>query len=216
MNARLYQVTTGISEKTLCATGGALGVWFFGCSVGCKGCATPGSWGSQGREEALTVPVEALLRLAVARDAKALVVSGGEPTEQAPAVEALVAGYKARFPDRETLLFSGLRYQRLQRQFGALLRHFDTVVAGPFVQDLATGAALVASSNQELVMQTDLARGLYKGFREWPAPRQQLASRWTETGIELVTVGIPRASSRAAQPIHWQAHKAPAVFFAQE
>lgn len=212
----LSQLAFGLAARTLSASSNAMGVWTFGCSIGCPGCASPHTWSAEGAREARQVHVNSLLELARLRNVGALVASGGEPSEQAGAVLALAQGFKTTFPDREAVLYSGLRYARLQRDFPDLLNAFDVVVAGPFVERLAANQPLLGSSNQELVLQTALAQRLYADWRHWPAPRLQVASRVVdERLIELVTVGIPRSAKAPAGssvhdtfPIRWTSRKA--------
>jgi anaerobic ribonucleoside-triphosphate reductase activating protein len=205
----LSQVAYGMDARTLSASANAMGVWPFGCSLNkCPGCTSPHTWSEEGAREARHVHVNTLLELARQRDVGALVVSGGEPSDQADAVLALATGFKTTFPDREAVLYSGLRYSRLQRDFPDLVKAFDVVVAGPFVQHLAANQPLLGSSNQALVLQTGLAQRLYADWQHWSAPRLQVASRVVdEQRIELVTVGIPRSAKTAAAqdtfPVQW-------------
>jgi anaerobic ribonucleoside-triphosphate reductase activating protein len=198
----LSQVAYGLAACTLSASDNAMGVWFWGCQLQCPGCASPHTWSEESRHDAMLVDVHRLLNRAKDMAPGALVISGGEPSEQADGVLALAAGFKQLFPQREVVLYTGLRFAPLQRAFAPLVSAVDVVVAGPFVQSLADGQhPMAGSTNQEVVLRTALAREKYSDWRQWPAPRVQVAARALSSGTELVTVGIPRG---LAQPIRWQ------------
>jgi anaerobic ribonucleoside-triphosphate reductase activating protein len=197
----LSQVAYGLAARTLSASDNAMGVWIWGCQLQCPGCASPHTWADESRRDAMLVDVRRLLDRAKEMAPGALVISGGEPTEEADGVRALAKGFKQLFPSREVVLYSGLRFAPLQRAFASLVDAVDVVVAGPFVQSLADGRhPLAGSTNQEVVLRTALAREKYSDWRQWPAPRVQVAAQALPSGTEIVTVGIPRGT---AQPIRW-------------
>lgn len=199
----LTQVAFGLAARNLGAAPERMGVWTYGCSIGCPGCASPHTWDATHRAAATRVPVDRLLAWAEARHPRGLVISGGEPTEQAVPVTELAQGFRALFPDREIVLYTGLRYAVLLQRFPELTAAMDVVVAGPFVAALASkGHALAGSGNQEVRLQTPLARMLFADWADWPAPKlqvsvqQRLPGGRTQT-IDVVTVGIPLRHAKA-------------------
>jgi len=111
-------------------------VWVQGCTVGCPGCANQAYLPHIRRVQ---MPVERLLAHFRGRRGRidGLSVLGGEPTEQAGAVTALLEGVKKL--GFSTVVFSGLTYEVLQKDpcCRALLAHTDLLVDGPYVESLS-------------------------------------------------------------------------------
>ena len=198
----LRQLAFGLAPGVLGAAGNRMGVWTYGCSLPrCFGCTSAQTWHEASAADAHWVDVAALLHLAVKRNPGGMVLSGGEPSDQATGCTLLASGFKALYPEREVVLYSGLRWGSLQARFPDLVAAVDVVVAGPYVQTLPANA-LAGSSNQEVRLLTPLARKLFKGWESWPLHRLQVASQTTASGdTEIITVGIPENQrvSQAAQ-----------------
>lgn len=184
----IHQLAFGLAHGVLGATANRMGVWTQGCSLRhCPGCCSRTTWGAdQGR----WMNIETLVGLARAqsRPPSGLTVSGGEPTDQAPALAGLLTTFRAAFPAAEVVLYSGLRWPTLATRHGALLDLVDVVVAGPYVRTLPA-TPLAGSSNQEVRLLTPLAERLYRGWKEWPKHPLQVGG-----SNRLVTVGIPDTS----------------------
>jgi anaerobic ribonucleoside-triphosphate reductase activating protein len=107
-------------------------IWVQGCSLRCPGCANQAYLAHR---SAVRMPVARLLaHLARRRRAiDGLSVSGGEPTEQADAVGALLAGAHAL--GLSTVVFSGHTHERLRKDPACLnlLAHTDLLIDGPFI-----------------------------------------------------------------------------------
>ena len=113
-------------------------------------------------------------------------IAGGEPTEQAEAVAALLAG--AQSLGLSTVVFSGHTLAHLRRDPAceALLAHTDLLIDGPFIAAQAdTDLYWRGSRNQNLIRLTDR-------FRETDlaAPRANGEILLTSERISLVGVGI--------------------------
>lgn len=196
---RLNQVVFGLGPGVLGASGNRMGVWTQGCSLPkCPGCTSTHTWPPEGGK---VVSVEALLRLVRVqiRAPSGLTVSGGEPTDQAEAVTAFIAGFRAAFPDTEIVLYTGLRWPVLAKRFPALVTPLDVAVSGPYVRT-REATPLAGSGNQEVKLLTPLAERLYRGWRDWPRHALQIGRGRAD---EIVTVGIPDTPrlARAARQV---------------
>jgi len=113
-------------------------LWVQGCSIRCPGCVNTAYFEHEPR---LLLPVSRLLAHFAARcgSIDGLSVLGGEPTEQAEAVAALVEG--VRDLGFSTVVYSGRTYERLassgEPSIRRLLAATDLLIEGPFVQALA-------------------------------------------------------------------------------
>lgn len=205
----LRQLAFGLEAGVLGAADNRMAVWTFGCNLSCPGCSSSHTWRKSSAADAHWVSVKTLLRLALERDVQGIVISGGEPTLQAPAATALAKGFKARFPEMEVVLYSGMLFEPLHARFTELVEAVDVVVAGPYDQSLPP-TPLAGSSNQEVVLRTPVAERLFSGWESWPLHRMQIASQIADSGdTEIVTVGIPHNQrlAKALQDVKHQVHQ---------
>lgn len=187
MLLRLNQVAFGLGPGVLGASPNRMGVWTQGCSLPkCPGCSSVHTWPA---DVGSMVPIKSLIRLAHAQalPPSGLTLSGGEPTDQAGGVMALVQAFRVAFPNTEVVLYTGLRWAEFAGRFPELVALLDVVVAGPYVRT-REATPLAGSSNQEIRLLTPLAEQLYQDWPSWPRHRVQIGQGRTD---ELVIVGIP-------------------------
>jgi anaerobic ribonucleoside-triphosphate reductase activating protein len=107
-------------------------LWVQGCSLRCPGCANQAYLAHESRRQ---LSIARLLRHFETRGGRidGVSVLGGEPTEQAEAVAALLEGVQAL--GMSTVLFSGHTLEHLRRNPAChdLLAHTDLLIDGPFV-----------------------------------------------------------------------------------
>jgi len=193
---RVAQVAFNLGQYVLGARAGGMGVWVAGCSLNkCLGCTSAHTW-DQTSGSVLTVAQLIGVACGQSQPPSRLMVSGGEPTDQADAVMALVRAFSREFPNAETVLYTGLRWSAMTRRFAALADAVDVVIAGPYVQSLPA-TPLAGSANQTVHLLTARAAERYGDWLQWPMHAVQVAAG---RGHDLVTVGIPKrgAMQRAA------------------
>lgn len=162
-------------------------VWVQGCSIHCTGCLVPESWSISARGTDHDPAQLAHDLLGSDPDAN-LTVSGGEPTEQAGAVAALLAA--ARQMGRNTWVYTGRILEDLVESDDpdtlALLANTDVLVDGPFRIDLAGAFLYRGSSNQRIIRLTD-AIGEEDATTGTPGRVEFLL----DTSGELTLMGVP-------------------------
>jgi anaerobic ribonucleoside-triphosphate reductase activating protein len=124
-----------------------------GCTIQCPGCFNPHTWDHAAYSEAWSH--DRLADLLLRDRPGGVTISGGEPMEQAEAVQELLRCLRERNPTLSTLMYTGFTRARLERsdQWALMRPHLDVVVAGPYRRDLhVKGGGLVSSSNQELML----------------------------------------------------------------
>ncbi len=124
-------------------------IWLQGCTLGCKGCFNPASHApGGGREVGVEILAEQVIRQSAGIDG--ITVSGGEPLQQAPALEGLLRAIRAETA-LSVLLFTGYRLPEVRAipQGPAILGLIDVLVAGRYVPKRAVGRALLGSANQK-------------------------------------------------------------------
>lgn len=161
-----------------------------GCSIRCKGCFSPHTWNRSGGKE---LPVTEVAAQLLATNPDGVTISGGEPTEQLPAlVELLVLLDAARRGGK-------LRYGVLMYT-GTTEAQRDALEQWPFARSLLDGAVvgpydssnplfpperLCSSANQRLLLFGDLLT--YEMFDKLPT----LELVATPDGVRML--GFPRS-----------------------
>jgi anaerobic ribonucleoside-triphosphate reductase activating protein len=145
---------------TALGPGSRLGVWFQGCSLACHGCLSRDTWDPAGGTD---TTVAALLEAAegLCPDGPdGVTITGGEPFEQADALDELVTGVRrwSDSVDREIdiLTYSGLPLETLLRQHEPIVRRLDALIPEPFVVTDAPNGPWRGSGNQPLVILSEV------------------------------------------------------------
>jgi anaerobic ribonucleoside-triphosphate reductase activating protein len=172
---------------TALGPGRRVGIWLQGCSIGCRECVSQDTWPSSIGETsvaALLSGVTAALRADATLTG--VTISGGEPLEQAVAMAELLAGLRAAGnTELDVLLYTGFAWRRALRDHAEVLSNVDAVIPEPFVAALAPGQVWRGSSNQPLMLLTELA---VRRYRDIPARRPFQVV--VEDG-RLYTIGVP-------------------------
>lgn len=179
---------------TALGPGRRIGIWFQGCTIQCKGCASRDTWPVDLRS---TVEIDDLMSWCrticpVAPDG--VTISGGEPFEQPEALEELVDRLRAWRADSgssfDLLGYTGFGFDRLIESFPKLVRKFDALIPEPFILSRPLGLAWSGSDNQPLIALTPLGAELYgpylSGISRW---RPTLQVSVDERAVWLI--GIP-------------------------
>lgn len=199
---RLNTVVHGLQRGVLGATDHRVMLTTQGCShVKCPGCTSQHTWeANAGRPiqvAGLIAWMKSLPRV------NGLTLTGGEPTDQAVALTALLAAFRQSFPGAEVVLYSARLWPRLQRGFSELIALCDVVVAGPYVASLKP-TPLAGSSNQTVHLLTPLAQRIYAGWENWPLHRVQLSKPGARN--TALVIGIPSRAMRQS-PTHTSSDK---------
>ena len=137
-------------------------IWVQGCALHCPGCFNPDTHDMHIRE---LVSVDELARKIFSISGiEGITISGGEPFLQAaPLAELAGILQKAQL---SVVVFSGLTFEQLREKndphWNALLAKTDLLIAGPFIQELASDLPLRGSRNQTLHYLSER----YKPLRE--------------------------------------------------
>ena len=163
-------------------------LWTMGCRRHCPGCVSPEMQPFQGGEE---VKTEELAEKFLANpDIEGLTFSGGEPMEQAAALNELISILRKK-RDLSFFCFTGFLYEELLEHGTAdqkeLLNQLDILVDGPFVQEQYANLLWRGSANQRVHFLTDR-------YSEWKTrlsePAQGLEFEFDSAGVPQ-WMGIP-------------------------
>jgi anaerobic ribonucleoside-triphosphate reductase activating protein len=176
---------------TALGPGRRLGVWFQGCSLACHGCLSRDTWDPAGG----TVTTVATL-LEAAEDLcpegpDGVTITGGEPFEQAEALDALVTGVR-RWSSRhgreiDILAYSGVPLATLLQEHEPLVSRLDALIPEPFVVTNPPDGPWRGSGNQPLVILSELGEQRFaQGADERPTLQVSV-----DDGV-LWLIGVPR------------------------
>lgn len=187
---------------TALGPGQRIGLWFQGCTIGCRGCISRDTWD---RSAAPARPIADVLdRIdALVGDDRpdGVTISGGEPFEQPEALAALIDGVRDRHglenTDFTVLIFTGLTGERLAGHREILARA-DVVVAGPYVEQQAIDEPLRASANQELLVLSERGRRRFAVLAE-DSPRSRAQVVVTESQVYIIGLPAPGSMERFAE-----------------
>lgn len=168
-------------ENDVLGPGKRVGVWFQGCSLGCKGCIVPELWKKGGNEFTPKELFSTINRFGL----KEVSLSGGEPFEQNKEefLELLKILHKNNFG---IWVYTGYTIEELmEKGFYDHLTFIDVLVDGRYIEDMNDGEPWKGSSNQRIL----LISNRYSDVRV--PKRRVLQIEITEDSVMLL--GIPTA-----------------------
>ena len=138
------------------APGICISLFVQGCSHHCKGCFNPETWDpNDGLLFNRRVEIQ-FLELCKQEHIKNICILGGEPMEQPDDLLIILEKVKEIAPDKGIWLWTGYTYEELvnrnNKSINGILDIIDTLVDGPFVEELADkNLRFCGSSNQRVI-----------------------------------------------------------------
>ncbi|MFC5262300.1 4Fe-4S cluster-binding domain-containing protein [Kribbella qitaiheensis] len=170
--------------------GSRAGIWTQGCGIGCPGCVAQDTWGRPAGSRSDVDAVLAWLAALPWPELDGVTISGGEPTDQPEALQALLAGVgelKADFGQVDILLYTGRSAEWVLSDGRPIVDGADAVMADPFVGAEAGWLPLRGSDNQRLLALTRLGSARYL---DSPLPDRRKVQVDVVDG-EVRMIGIP-------------------------
>ncbi len=124
-------------------------IYFAGCNHACAGCHNPDSWDFKGGVE---MEMEDILKVIEEEDFD-VTLTGGDPLMHPEAIYELSKAIKKRL-EKNIWLYTGytLSQIRMDQKLRKALTYIDTIVEGPFKQELLSpDLPFRGSSNQRIV-----------------------------------------------------------------
>lgn len=125
-------------------------IYCAGCAHHCPGCHNPQSWDFHGGRE---VSVDDLLEIVKSDEFADVTFSGGDPLYQVEAFTELARRIKEE-TGKNIWCYTGFRYEDIlaDERMSRILPYIDTLVDGPFVQELRNpDLHFRGSSNQRII-----------------------------------------------------------------
>lgn len=174
--------------------GRRIGIWFQGCSIGCKGCCSRDTWPTVGGHKQEVSEVLAWIERLTLDTVDGFTISGGEPFDQPRALLELLKSIRSipnrrdRQP-RDLLIYSGFSWERLRREHEEITMLADALITEPFVEG-RPAKELFGSDNQRLRSITGLGRARYGDGGN--ASTGRLGMQFHHDGNQMWLIGIPK------------------------
>ena len=183
--------------------GRRVGIWLQGCSIGCSGCVSRDTWPSLDPAEHITTSdllarIDALVATGPPGPVDGVTVSGGEPFDQADALEDVLR-LSRRWLDRrgdpnaDLLVYSGYDEPEARQLAPAVFSLADAVIVGPY-RVAEPGTHWWGSGNQRLIARDERSAARYEEALAGARAEVQIS---VEAG-QVFIIGIPQRHTLAA------------------
>jgi len=175
--------------------GRRIGLWFQGCSIRCKGCASLDTWGLRPETTVDADKVVEWCQAHLDEGANGITVSGGEPFDQPDGLLYILeklrgGGDREKVKPFDVLCFTGLHFSNVEKNHPDILSLLDAIVSEPFAQSSPTSKYLCGSENQVLRILNKKWQALYHADgSEGPSTKHIDISVLSES---VYLSGIPR------------------------
>jgi len=165
-----------------------VGVWFQGCSIRCKGCISKHTWEFDKKyKKTIAQVIDQINYYSEIYNTKSITISGGEPFDQNSSLYILLKKLKElKFND--ILLYSGYKFNYLQKNYGDILKYIDVLIDGPFIESQKTNKIYKGSNNQRMYILNKSLSPIYQEYKKQLKNKKlQLITKDNETYL----IGIP-------------------------
>lgn len=165
-----------------------VGVWFQGCSIRCKGCISKHTWEFDKKyKKTIAQVIDQINYYSEIYNTKSITISGGEPFDQNSSLYILLKKLKElKFND--ILLYSGYKFNYLQKNYGDILKYIDVLIDGPFIESKKTNKIYKGSNNQRMYILNKSLSPIYQEYKKQLKNKKlQLITKDNETYL----IGIP-------------------------
>lgn len=166
--------------------GNRMGIWFAGCTHGCRGCSNPELWQMQKKYETTAEHILEIVRsVAASSPIDGFTITGGDPFLQKDALRILLP--KLAEISEDILVYTGFDYEEINTGENRDILDFITVlIDGKYIEERNNNCFLRGSDNQRIHI---LQKNLEKFYLNY------LSSGWNQiqnfrTSDGFISVGI--------------------------
>ena len=181
---------------TVLGPGRRVGIWVQGCSIECPGCVSRDTWPPMALDDRIGVP-ELISRIDLLVDrhpdgpVDGVTLTGGEPFDQADALDELLGALRAWLdrrgaPSADLLVYTGYDEPAARELAPGAFALADAVIAGPYVA-AEPGTRWWGSGNQRLIARDGATAARYASALSEAPSELQVA---VEQG-QVFVIGVP-------------------------
>ena len=123
-----------------------------GCAKRCPNCFNPESWNFDGGQIFTRRIRKQFLSFADSKEITGFSILGGEPLEQDESMLKLVRAMKEEYPNKTIWMWTGYRYEDLNKKQKEIVNYVDVLVDGEFVKSLmCPNNRFKGSTNQRII-----------------------------------------------------------------
>ena len=176
--------------------GRRVGIWVQGCSIECPGCVSRDTWPSPAPGDRIAVSeliarIDRLVDSGPAGPVDGVTVTGGEPFDQADALEDLLTSLgdwlkRRGEPSADLLVYTGYEEPEARRLAPEAFTLADAVIAGPY-RAAEPGTRWWGSGNQRLIVGDEQLAQRYESALATAPAKLQVAVEQEQVFI----IGVP-------------------------
>ena len=174
---------------TTLGPGRRIGVWFQGCKIRCDGCVSVDTW-AEGKG-VITVGDVVQSVLPWLPQADGITVSGGEPFDQAEALDSLLQDIPLSSA-QDVLVYSGYAFEHIEQLPAVRRGRIDALITDPFLLEARQTLPLRGSDNQRLHLLTERGQLAFSCFQIPMADNQRRLDVMFDNDGTVWLAGIPR------------------------
>ncbi|MGB9637815.1 MAG: 4Fe-4S single cluster domain-containing protein [bacterium] len=165
-----------------------IGIWFQGCSIRCKGCISKHTWEFENKyKKTISQVINEVNNYSKIYKTKSITISGGEPFDQSQSLYSLLKKLK-ELNFNDILLYSGYKFNYLQKKYNHILKYVDVLIDGPFIETKKTKKIYKGSSNQKMYLLNKSLKEIYIKYKN-KSKNKKLQIVYKNNDIYLI--GIP-------------------------
>ncbi len=149
---------------TVLGYGQRIGIWFQGCSIGCKNCVSQDTWDANSGAAIDIADLISWCQKVTDSQFDGITISGGEPFDQASQLASLLDAIhewrQSLSREIDILCYSGYPLRILEKSYPHLLSRLDVLIPEPYVHTIET-IPLRGSANQTILALSELGRRRY-------------------------------------------------------
>lgn len=176
--------------------GKRIGIWFQGCSIGCKDCISNNTWKQENKHKKTIEDISLELKNYVSI-VDGISISGGEPFQQPEGLYKLLIELKNNNYE-DILVYSGYDFSYLQQNFPAHLELIAVLIDGKFITGLETEFNWKGSENQNMNILTK-NHSLKEKYMEYKVLKNEPRKlQIVEKNHDIYVLGIPKQKDAGA------------------
>lgn len=176
--------------------GKRIGIWFQGCSIGCKDCISANTWKQENKHKKTTEDISLELKN-YASIVDGISISGGEPFQQPEGLYKLLIELKNNNYE-DILVYSGYDFGYLKQNFSEHLELIDVLIDGKFITGLETEFNWKGSENQNMNILTK-NQSLKEKYMEYKVLKNEPRKlQIVEKKHDIYVLGIPKQKDAGA------------------